>query len=118
MPYYGGGSGGAGDGVTDHQLLSGRSAGNQHPATAVSVSPMELLGAEPTTVQSALAALAEKSGATVITAIAGVAIDDRSVVAFRSDDQVEPADHDNAAHQSRLAGIALESAPAIQCASR
>jgi hypothetical protein len=116
MPYFGGGSGGSGSGSSDHRVLSGRSDANQHPATSVSVSPITLIGASATTVQAALATLAEKSGASEISPIAAVAIEAGKVVALRSDGSIEPADHNTPAHWSRLAGVMIEAVAAGETA--
>ena len=112
MPYYGGGSGTGGGGTNDHRLLAGRSDVNQHPATAVSVTAIGPLGSNPVTVQAALEALAETGGWTETNPTAAIAIGAYKAVAFRSDGQIEPADHDNPAHPSRLAGITLASVTA------
>ena len=110
MPYYGiAGDGGSG-GNNDHRLLVGRQDANQHPAAAVSVAPIGPLDTESATVQQALEALAGRGGAEEITAVATVAVGAFKAVAFRPDGKIEPADHANPAHLSRVAGITAASA--------
>lgn len=111
MSYYGGGGGGGG-GVTDHRLLAGRSEPGQHPAEAIDVSPITVIGADAVTVQSALERLAERSGTEAVRAVAAVAVGFGKAVAFREDGRIEPADHDTPSHCSRLAGVTLASATA------
>jgi len=112
MPYYGTGSsgGGEGGGTNDHRLLGGRSDANQHPAAAISVTTIGPLGAGAGNVQQALETLAETGGWTEINPTAAVPIGAFKAVAFRPDGLLEPADHDNAVHPSRLAGVTLASA--------
>ena len=112
MPYYGGGGGSGGGGTSDHRILAGRSDANQHPAAAVSVTTIGPLGTGAGTVQRALEMLADRNDAEEIAVSAAVAIGIGKAVAFRQDGTVEPADHDNPAHLSRLAGITLASASA------
>ncbi len=109
---YGCAGGGGGTGTNDHRLLTGRSDANQHPAASVSVAPIALIGADADTVQAALARLAERSGSEEISPVAAVAIGGFKAVALRTDGAVEPADHDNPAHLSRVAGVTLAAAEA------
>ena len=111
MPYYGI-AGDGGGGTNDHRLLAGRTDANQHPAAAVAVAPVDALGTA-ATVQDALERLAERGGGVEeITPVAAVAIGAFKAVAFRPDGTIEPADHDNPAHLSRIAGITLATAAA------
>jgi hypothetical protein len=111
MPYYGVFGNGEG-GTSDHRLLSGRADANQHPASAVAVAPIQVIGADAGTVQQALEALAARGGVEEIAPVAAVAIGAYKAVAFRPDGQIEPADHDNPAHCARIAGVTLASAAA------
>jgi hypothetical protein len=111
MPYYGV-IGGGGNGTSDHRLLSGRSDASQHPASAVAVSPIQVIGPNAGTVQETLEWLADQGGRKEISPVAAIAIGIYKAAAFRADGQIEPADHDNPAHLSRLAGITLASATA------
>ena len=68
MPYYGtlSGGGGEGSGTNDHRLLVGRADANQHPAAAISVSPIPLFGRDALPAQEVLEKLAEHAVARIL----------------------------------------------------
>ena len=109
MPYtFIGGSGG----TSDHRLLAGRRDANQHPASAIAVEAAPEAGIPETgNLQGVLERMAG-AGEQNLTAVAAVAVGAFKAVAFRPDGKIEPADHANPAHLSRVVGIAAASSAA------